>query len=99
MASTLTRRNAEVTLRALSLGALDCIQKPDAQGAMTSESYRQALISKIRELGKRGRAAACVPGGMPRPVPRRRLQSEPETSATAPFRFVPMPVRPSRACW
>ena len=55
MASTLTRRNAEVTLRALSLGALDCIQKPDPTGAMTSENYRYALISKIRELGTRAR--------------------------------------------
>ena len=55
MASTLTRRNAEVTLRALSLGALDCVQKPDATGAMTSENYRHALVSRIRELGKRAR--------------------------------------------
>ncbi|MGE3992962.1 response regulator, partial [Pseudorhodoplanes sp.] len=50
MASTLTRRNAEVTLRALSIGALDCIQKPDVQGAITSEGYRHSLIAKIREL-------------------------------------------------
>ena len=55
MASTLTRRNAEITLRALSLGALDCFQKPDAQGVITSETYRQALVAKIRELGARSR--------------------------------------------
>jgi two-component system, chemotaxis family, protein-glutamate methylesterase/glutaminase len=55
MASTLTRRNAEVTLRALSLGALDCFQKPDAQGAITGEDYRHALVAKIRELGARAR--------------------------------------------
>ncbi len=55
MASTLTRRNAEVTLRALSLGALDCIQKPDTQGTITSEDYRQALVAKIRALGTRAR--------------------------------------------
>jgi two-component system chemotaxis response regulator CheB len=55
MASTLTRRNAEVTLRALSLGALDCIQKPDAQGVITSENYRHALVAKIRGLGARTR--------------------------------------------
>jgi two-component system chemotaxis response regulator CheB len=57
IASTLTRRNAEISLRALSLGALDCIQKPDAQGAVTSESYRHALMTRIRELGVRGRRA------------------------------------------
>ena len=30
MASTLTRRNAEISLRALSLGAADYIPKPEA---------------------------------------------------------------------
>jgi two-component system chemotaxis response regulator CheB len=55
MASTLTRRDAEITLRALSLGALDCIQKPDAQGEITSEIYRDTLVAKIRELGAQAR--------------------------------------------
>ena len=30
MASTLTRRNAEISMKALALGALDCIPKPEA---------------------------------------------------------------------
>lgn len=55
MASTLTRRNAEISLRALSLGALDCVQKPDAEGAITNEAFRHALMTKIRELGMRTR--------------------------------------------
>jgi two-component system chemotaxis response regulator CheB len=83
MASTLTRRNAEVTLRALSLGALDCIQKPEAQGAVTTETYRHALVAKIRELGARARRAR-EPGGVLRPVPGRRSATEPET-AQRPF--------------
>jgi two-component system chemotaxis response regulator CheB len=76
MASTLTRRNAEITLKALSLGALDCVQKPDAQGAVTSDIYRQYLISKIRELGKRTRQGVRTPD-RPNAVPlvRRRLNS------------------------
>ena len=80
MASTLTRRNAEVTLRALSLGALDCIQKPEAQGAVTTETYRHALVTKIRELGARARRAR-EQRGRPRPAPNRRSASEPETAA------------------
>ncbi|RKE67590.1 two-component system chemotaxis response regulator CheB [Pseudorhodoplanes sinuspersici] len=60
IASTLTRRNAEISLRALSLGALDCIQKPDAQGAVTSESYRHALVTRIRELGARARRVPAI---------------------------------------
>jgi len=51
MASTLTRRNAEISLRALALGALDCIPKPDASSRIGSESFRGELINKIRELG------------------------------------------------
>ena len=60
MASTLTRRNAEISLRALSLGALDCIQKPDAQGTVTSESYRHTLMTRIRELGARARRIPAI---------------------------------------
>ena len=96
MASTLTRRNAEVTLRALSLGALDCIQKPEAQGAITTESYRQALVAKIRELGARARRA-LVPGGMPRPVPSRRTATEPETSRKDLFASCPGQDQAARA--
>lgn len=75
MASTLTRRNAEITLRALSLGALDCFQKPDAQGIVTSENYRQALVAKIRELGARARLTS-EPGHGPRLHPG-RIATEP----------------------
>jgi len=54
MASTLTRRNAEVSLKALSLGAADYIPKPEAEGGiMTSASFQRELIEKIRALGNR----------------------------------------------
>ena len=54
MASTLTRRNAEISLKALSLGAADYIPKPEAEGGiMTSVSFQRELIEKIRALGNR----------------------------------------------
>jgi two-component system chemotaxis response regulator CheB len=54
MASTLTRRNAEISLRALALGAADYIPKPETNGeVMSSESFRRQLIDKIRALGSR----------------------------------------------
>jgi two-component system chemotaxis response regulator CheB len=54
MVSTLTRRNAEVSLRALSLGAADYIPKPERdRELMSSESFRRELIDKIRVLGSR----------------------------------------------
>src|SRR5215510_2379884 len=58
MASTLTRRNAEVSLKALSLGAADYIPKPETNRAVTtSATFRRELIQKIRELGARRRPA------------------------------------------
>lgn len=58
MASTMTRRNAEITLRALSLGASDCIAKPQGNhGVTTSEDFRRELCDKVRALGRAGRAA------------------------------------------
>jgi two-component system chemotaxis response regulator CheB len=58
MASTLTRRNAEVSLKALSLGAADYIPKPATNREVTtSASFRRDLIEKVRELGARKKAA------------------------------------------
>ncbi|MFL4980364.1 MAG: chemotaxis response regulator protein-glutamate methylesterase [Xanthobacteraceae bacterium] len=56
MASTLTRRNAEVSLKALSFGAADYIPKPGSNREVTtSASFRRELIEKIRQLGGRHR--------------------------------------------
>ena len=56
MASAVTRRGAEVSLRALSLGAADYVPKPaTSREASTSSEYRRELIEKIRTLGRRRR--------------------------------------------
>src|SRR5689334_8157107 len=56
MASTLTRRNAEVSLKALASGAADYIPKPETNREVTtSASFRRELIDKIRQLGGRRR--------------------------------------------
>jgi two-component system, chemotaxis family, protein-glutamate methylesterase/glutaminase len=56
MASTLTRRSAEISLRALALGAADYVPKPEtAPDAASSELFHRELIGKIRGLGRRGR--------------------------------------------
>jgi two-component system chemotaxis response regulator CheB len=56
MASTLTRRNAEISLKALSLGAADYIPKPDNNREVSgSASFRRDLIEKIRQLGLRSK--------------------------------------------
>jgi two-component system chemotaxis response regulator CheB len=54
MVSTLTRRSAELSLRALSLGATDYIPKPETTyEAMTSAAFRRELIDKVRNLGRK----------------------------------------------
>jgi two-component system chemotaxis response regulator CheB len=56
MASTLTRRSAEISLRALSLGAADYVPKPEAApDPSMSMTFHRELIDKIRNLGRRGR--------------------------------------------
>jgi two-component system chemotaxis response regulator CheB len=54
MVSTLTRRNAEISLRALTLGAADYVPKPEASGELaSSELFRRELFDKIRGLAAR----------------------------------------------
>src|SRR4030081_44457 len=56
MASTLTRRNAEISFKALSLGASDYIPKPEStREATAAETFRHDLIQKIRHLGAKVR--------------------------------------------
>jgi len=56
MASTLTRRNAEISLRALALGATDYITKPSSQNEINAATdFHRDLIEKIRCLGRRAR--------------------------------------------
>ena len=76
MASTLTRRNAEISFRALALGASDYIPKPESKLASADE-FRHDLLLKIRHLGARVRRAPMVaspslaPGSTPaRTAPR-----------------------------
>jgi two-component system chemotaxis response regulator CheB len=71
MASTLTRRGAEITLKALSMGASDCVPKPDIGNGAGSEEFRRELIDKIRHLG--GRRHAIVP------LARREVRAAPLT--------------------
>jgi two-component system, chemotaxis family, protein-glutamate methylesterase/glutaminase len=59
MASTLTRRNAEISFKALSLGAADYIPKPESTRESTAaDTFRQDLLRKIRHLGAKVRRRA-----------------------------------------
>ncbi|QOZ54916.1 chemotaxis response regulator protein-glutamate methylesterase [Bradyrhizobium sp. CCBAU 53338] len=61
MASTLTRRNAEVSFKALSLGAADYIPKPEStRETSAADIFHHDLIQKIRHLGARLRRKPAV---------------------------------------
>ena len=56
MASTLTRRNAEISFKALALGASDYIPKPEStRESSAAETFRHDLVQKIRHLGAKVR--------------------------------------------
>src|SRR5438309_6564174 len=61
MASTLTRRNAEISFKALSLGAADYIPKPETtREPAAADIFHHDLIQKIRHLGARLRKKPAV---------------------------------------
>lgn len=81
MASTLTRRNAEISFKALSLGASDYIPKPESTREMSAaDIFKRDLIEKIRHLGGRLRRPAVVPGPSLAPAAPPSLASLPRTS-------------------
>ncbi len=49
MVSSLTEANAEVTLRALELGAVDFVSKPSGEGSRDLQAFGLDLIEKVRE--------------------------------------------------
>jgi len=56
MASTLTRKNAEVSQRALQAGAADYIPKPSSSSELTSaDVFQRELLDKVKALAKASR--------------------------------------------
>jgi len=95
MVSTLTRRSAELSLRALALGATDYIPKPETTyEAMTSAAFRRELIDKIRGLGRR--RAQARETSPPALVPPAARPSRAHSLAPLPRRAPPVPVEAER---
>jgi two-component system chemotaxis response regulator CheB len=74
MASTLTRRNAEVTLKALSLGAADYLPKPETGRIAAAADFKRDLLARVRALGQRripaaARPATATAANVPAPAP------------------------------
>lgn len=77
MVSSLTQRGADVTLRALELGAIDFVAKPKVDVAGSLAEYADELIAKV----KMAAGARVNPrGSAPRPAPQ---QIDPRRNADA----------------
>ncbi|MEQ8332895.1 chemotaxis response regulator protein-glutamate methylesterase [Nisaea sp.] len=70
MASTLTARNAEISLKALALGARDYLTKPSSTSEMTgSADFPSDLLSKVKAFGaqRRRRSGTAAPSASSAP--------------------------------
>ena len=88
MASPLTRRNADVSLKALSMGAADYIAKPESTRVVNEkEMFQRGLVEKIRALGATRRARDAAAG-------KAVARSEPTQAFTAYKRPAVQPAKP-----
>jgi two-component system, chemotaxis family, protein-glutamate methylesterase/glutaminase len=78
MVSSLTQRGADVTLRALELGAIDFVAKPRVDIAGTLADYEAELIAKVKVAA----GARVLPRTAPAP---RRTDERHSTSAVVPI--------------
>ncbi|GAB5388385.1 MAG: chemotaxis response regulator protein-glutamate methylesterase [Alphaproteobacteria bacterium] len=52
VASTLTHKNAEISLKCMALGAADYLAKPDTRDLHTADSFKRDLVEKVKALGR-----------------------------------------------
>lgn len=89
MCSTLTTQNAETSIRALSLGAVECIAKPTStQDIYSKDSFRETLVRTILEIAKANTAPTS--NAKPSASPQRMRATSPEpnipgSSTRSPF--------------
>jgi len=74
MASTLTQKNAEVSLKAMQAGAADYVPKPSSTQITGASEFKRELLAKVKALGRRrgarpgvGRPVQPPAGGQPAP--------------------------------
>jgi two-component system chemotaxis response regulator CheB len=84
MASTLTRRNAEISFKALSLGASDYIPKPETtREPHAADIFHHDLIQKIRSFGaklRRSTPPLPAPAHAPAPIGEKRADLPPRAA-------------------
>jgi len=97
MSSTLTSEGAEVTVRALSLGAADYVTKPTStREADSTTEWKRDLTAKVQALGaaawnkRQARSGSSAPAvARPAPVEPKRLYGDSEVKLRAAGRLTP----------
>jgi two-component system chemotaxis response regulator CheB len=106
IASTLTRRNAKLSMRCLALGAAEVLPKPDSNRDLTlSTSFREEFIAKIAGLAgaqvnalRPGHPPAHAPANAPARAPAGPHAPTPAAGASTPLRApVIRELRPSQS--
>ncbi|MCS5596311.1 MAG: chemotaxis response regulator protein-glutamate methylesterase [Pseudomonadota bacterium] len=98
MCSTLSTKNADISMKAMSLGAIDCIGKPTTAINIKNDSeFKESFLYKIRNIASphgRGASALAQPsersGFVVKPKQQSSSQAAPATSpvsATSPVKF------------
>jgi len=83
MASTLTMRNADISMKALRLGATDYIPKPTATGDINGrDEFGRVLLDKVRSLGQARRRRRSISGRSRVPAAAAVTTTKPEQKIT-----------------
>jgi len=84
MASTLTLRNADISMRALQAGAADYIPKPTSTREISgADDFRRELVAKVKALGAVARRMGSRHRGEMRPLPERFPAASQSASTSA----------------
>jgi two-component system chemotaxis response regulator CheB len=68
IASTLTRRGADISMKALASGASDYVTKPGASALTSAADFKRELVAKVKALGH-ARRSRLNQGAPARPAP------------------------------
>ncbi len=60
IASTLTRRGADISMRALAAGAADYLTKPAISVIISAEEFTRELVAKVKVLGEASRGIVAL---------------------------------------
>lgn len=92
MASTLTRRGGEVTIRALSMGAADYASKPQAGRLAGADEFRHDLLGKLKALAPRPIPPVPSQSDVPSPQTTARTITRPDAKPAAAAKRAHAPV-------